>query len=55
MKVVYDDEKRVIIVKIENIETVTVFNTTDIVEARDCFVKCMTDMFNDAICRKLKD
>lgn len=55
MRVIYDDASRVIIVKIEDLETVTTLNTTDIAEARKWFLQCMEDMFNNAVISKLKN
>lgn len=55
MKVIYDDEQEVYIVKLEDFENTTIINTDDIVEAREHFIKGMTTLFNDAICDALKD
>ena len=55
MKVIYDDEQEVYIVKLEDFENTTIINTDDIVEARERFIKGMTTLFNDAICDALKD
>lgn len=53
MKVVYDKDQEIYAVVLEHPETVTLVNTTDIVEAREEFIECMTRLFNDAICKKL--
>jgi hypothetical protein len=55
MIIIYDKHQEVYHIQIEPSETVTIFNTSDIVEAREEFIKCMTRMFNDAICNKLQD
>ena len=55
MKVIYDMDQHVYCVKVESPETITFINTEDIVEARTEFIKCMTKMFNHAICEKLKN
>ncbi len=55
MKVIYDPDGELYVIKLENSETTTLINTRDIVEAREEFVKCMTRLFNDAICEKLKN
>lgn len=55
MKVIYDPDSELYVIKLENSETTTLINTRDIVEAREEFVKCMTRLFNDAICEKLKN
>jgi hypothetical protein len=55
VKIIYDNHQEIYLVKIEELETVTMIHTNDIVEAREEFVKCMTRLFNDAICEKLTD
>ena len=55
MRVIYDDKQEIIIVKFDDIEMTTSLNTTDIVDARDCFIERIANMFNEAICKKLKD
>lgn len=55
MKVIYDSDDELYVIKLENSETTTLINTRDVVEAREEFVKCMTKLFNDTICEKLKD
>ena len=54
MKIIYDVHQKAYLVKIEEIETLTMFPTTDIVEAREGFIKCATRWFNNAICEQLK-
>ena len=54
MKIIYDQEREVYIVKIADTESAMVLNTQDIAEARDEFVRFMTRLFNDAICEQLK-
>lgn len=53
MKVIYDPDGELYVIKLENSETTTLINTRDIVEAREEFVKCMKRLFNDVICEKL--
>lgn len=55
MKIIYDNHQGVYLVKIEELETVTCINSKDIVEVREEFIKCMTTMFNNAICEELKN
>jgi hypothetical protein len=55
MRIIYDRHQQIYGVRIEEPETVTIINTTDIVEAREEFIKCMTRLFNDAVCKKLED
>lgn len=54
MKIIYDDEANVYIVKLEDYETVAYFNTNDITEVRTEFINRMTTLFNDTICKKFK-
>lgn len=54
MKIVYDQEREVYIIKIAATESAMVFSTKDIAEARDEFVRFMTKLFNEAICEQLK-
>lgn len=53
MKIIYDKNQEIYAVMLESSETVTYVNTADIVEAREEFIKCMTRLFNNAICEKL--
>lgn len=55
MKIIYDDRKEVYIIKIENTETVTMIHTNDIVEVREEFVRCITQLFNNTVCAALKN
>ena len=55
MKVIYEPDNELYVIKLENPETTTLINTRDIVEAREEFIKQMTRLFNDAICRQLRD
>ena len=55
MKVIYEPHQGLYLVKIEYPETVTWINTRDITVAREEFIKSMTELFNDAICKALKD
>jgi hypothetical protein len=54
MKVIYDKHQEVYMVKLEPLEAVTYIHTKDVVEAREEFIKCMTRLFNDAICGSLR-
>lgn len=55
MRIVYDRHSKIYGIEIEKLETVTIINTSDIVEAREEFIKCMTKLFNDAVCKKFED
>ena len=55
MKIIYDDHKETYIIALEHPETVTCVNTNDITEAKEEFIRCMTRLFNNAVCAKLKD
>ena len=55
MKIIYEPYQGMYLVLLEEPETLTWINTSDIVEARDEFIKRMTLLFNDAICEALKD
>ena len=55
MKVIYEPYQEMYLVLLEEPESLTWINTSDIVEARDEFIKQMTRLFNDAICKALKD
>ena len=55
MKIIYDNHREIYLVTLENSENVTLINTSDIVEAREEFIKCMTRLFNDAVCKALKE
>ena len=55
MKIIYDNSQEIYFIAIEEPENITMIHTTDIVEAREEFVRCMIELFNDAICKKLKD
>ena len=52
MKIIYDSEANVYIVKVEDFETLTYVGTDDIVEAREMFIEKMTKLFNDAVSRQ---
>jgi hypothetical protein len=54
MKIIYDQERQVYVIKIADTETIIVLNTQDIAQARDEFISFMTRLFNDAICEQLK-
>ena len=53
MKIAYDDNQEIYLVKIE--ETTIWINTNDIVKAREEFIEHITKKFNDAVCEQLKD
>ena len=55
MEIIYDPDGELYVIKLESPETTTLINTKDVVEAREEFAKCMTRLFNDAICEKLTD
>ena len=55
MRVIYDPDGEFYVIKLEVPETTTAIKTRDIIEAREEFIKCMTRLFNDAICEKLKN
>lgn len=55
MKIIYDKSQEMYAVVLEHPETATFVHTKDIVEAREEFIKCMTRLFNDAICEKLME
>lgn len=55
MKIIYDNNQKQYFVALEGSETVTFINTKDIVEAREEFIERMTWLFNEAICKSLKD
>lgn len=55
MKIIYDNYTEMYLIKLEDQETLTWINTRDIVQAREEFIKCMTKLFNDTICKKLTD
>lgn len=54
MKIIYDNEQETYRVVICEPETTFVFNTDDIVEVRGELIKCVTRLFNDAVCEKLE-
>lgn len=54
MKIIYDNHQEAYLVKIEEIETITMFNTKDITEVREGLVKCVTTWFNNAVCDQLR-
>ena len=54
MKIIYDPQQEVYCINIEYPETVTIYNTTDIVELREMFIQYLTEWFNRAICEQLK-
>ena len=53
MKITYDDKARVYGVSITHPDTLTWYNTSDIVELRELFIERMTELFNEAICKQL--
>jgi hypothetical protein len=55
MKIIYDKYQEMYIIALEELEAVTCVNTKDIVEAREVFIKAMTRLFNDTICKRLDD
>ena len=54
MKVIFDKDKEMYCVEIEHPENLLWINTSDITEAKENFVNCMTRLFNDAVCEALK-
>lgn len=54
MKIIYDPQQEVYCINIEYPETVTTYNTTDVVELREMFIQYLTEWFNRAICERLK-
>lgn len=55
MKIIYDANQEVYIVKLEYPDTITLFKTNDIVEVRKEFINCMTNLFNDEVNKQLTD
>lgn len=53
MRIIYEPHQGMYLIDIE--EPIIWMNTRDIVEAREMFIKYMTEMFNDAICEALED
>ena len=54
MKIIYDNEREVYEVVMCELDTTFLFNTDDISEVRDELIKCVTRLFNDAVCEKLQ-
>ena len=54
MKIMYGELEKAYFIQLSEPESVTVVNTTDIVEAREYFLKNMTMLFNDAVNKSLK-
>lgn len=55
MKIIYEPHQELYLIALEPEEAITWVNTQDIVEAREEFIKHMTRLFNDTICKALKD
>lgn len=55
MKVIYDNEQQAYLVEFERFESPVFINTDDVVEARECFIKQMTFLFNNAVNEQLKN
>lgn len=55
MKITYDHDKETYQVVICEPDTTFLFNTDDIVEVRGELIKCVTSLFNDAVCEKFKE
>lgn len=55
MKVIYEPNQKMYAVRIEESEVLTWINTSDIAEAREEFIKRMTRLFDDTVCKSLKD
>ena len=54
MRIMYGELEEAYFIQLSESERVTVVNTTDIVEAREYFLKSMTRLFNDAVNKSLK-
>lgn len=55
MKIMYGELEKAYFIQLSESESVTVINTTDIVEAREYFLKSMTRLFNDAVNKQLRN
>jgi hypothetical protein len=55
MKIVYGEREQAYFIQLSEAESVTVVNTSDIVEERKYFIDSMTRLFNDAINKRLKN
>ena len=53
MKIVYDPYAEAYLITLE--ESVFYFDTIDIVDAREKFIKQLTILFNNTVCEKLTD
>lgn len=49
MKVLFDNERNIYVVEMNDNETVTYLNTDDIAEAREWFIERMSWFFNSAV------
>lgn len=54
MKIIYGEREEAYVIQLSEAERVTIVNTSDIVEAREYFLKSMTRLFNDAVNKSLK-
>ena len=55
MRIIFNKHAQVYIVKLESEETETYINTDDITVARTEFIKQMTILFNNTVCRQFTD
>lgn len=54
MKIRYDSNNKVFVIKIDPLETTTIVHTTNLVEARQMFIEHMTGIFDNTVRDKFK-
>ena len=54
MKIRYDGANKVFVIRIDPLENTTIVNTTNLVEAREMFIKHMTGIFDSTVRDRFK-